>query len=112
MAKAFVSQIISANRLADGRVVFLLPDLSGWTADFRASGVWTNTEALEAAMRAAKAAEAANVVLDIVTVEVEGEGDRLKPTGLREQIRASLRPTIVPRLPEGFTLDSAHGGGI
>jgi hypothetical protein len=112
MARAFASQVLSANRLADGRVVFLGPDRAGWVDDFHAAGVWRTQAEATAAIGAAQAFVAANVVLDVAPVEVTGEGDRLRPVSLRDAIRAALRPSVAPRLPSGFTLDTTFGGGI
>lgn len=112
MPKAFSPIVTSANRLGDGRVVFLARDRAGWVEDFLSAGVWRTAGEAEVAASAAKAFEAANAVLDIAPVEVIGEGDTLRPVSLRDSIRAALRPTVAPRLPSGFTLDTTFGGGI
>lgn len=112
MSKAFVAKVVSANRLSDGRVVFLESDRTRWSENFRVAGVWRDAESEATALAAAQKSAAANVVLDVVSIEVTGEGDKLRPVALRETIRASLRPTVAPRMPDGFALDTTLGGGI
>lgn len=112
MPKPFIPVVLSANRLGDGRVVFLSRDRSGWVEDFHAAGVWREADKADAATQAARLFESANAVLDIAAVEVTGEGDSLRPVSLRDSIRVALRPTVAPRLPTGFTLDTTFGGGI
>lgn len=110
MAKAFIPRVLSANRVGDGRVVFLTADKAGWSEIIADSGVWTSAESEAEALAAARRDEAACLVLDICAVEVEGSGPKLKPIALREMIRAARRPTITPNMPAGFTLDAGVGG--
>lgn len=83
--------IITANRLADGVVVFV--DTSGgWTEDFHRAAVFAE-EPRKAALNAAKQSEARNEVVDPYEVEIETRNGHFTPKALREAIRAS-GPTI------------------
>ena len=112
MAKAFVRQVLSANRVGDGRVVFLARDGATWSEDFLSARVLSSPADVDAAMAIAAASVDAHVVLDVASVDIAGHGDAMRPVSLRDVIRASLRPTVAPRMPEGFALDTTAGGGI
>ena len=85
-------KILSANRLSDGAVVYLGPrDI--WVEFLPDAEVFDGEAALAAGLARAKTAEAQNLVLDIVTVEVTGGGGSLAATHLREAIR-SAGPTV------------------
>jgi hypothetical protein len=96
MPKAFSPIVTSANRLGDGRVVFLARDRAGWVEDFLSAGVWRTAGEAEVATSAAKAFEAANAVLDIAPVEVPPDERRLSATArLHAAHRHSLRHAVV-----------------
>jgi len=78
--------VITANSLADGRVVFQTP--IGWVHDIAAAEILLSKEGLEAALARANADAAANRVVEPYAVEVKREGARLVPAKLRERIRA------------------------
>jgi len=85
-------QMIIANRLVDGVVVFLAPG-AGWTTAI-ASGVVIDDEA--EALRllgAAKQLEARSPVIDPQVIQVRVEGGTVRPTEIRELIRA-FGPTV------------------
>lgn len=82
-------QIITANRLLDGDVVFRTAD-GGWVGDVDAAGLLADKAAAEAANAAALAD---NAVVDVAVIDVAVDGDRVVPVRLRERIRA-FGPTV------------------
>ena len=84
-----MAEIITANRLIDGVVVFQDAN-GGWAEDFALSAILPDAEASKAALARAKEDEARDVV-------VEARGGHYVPKALRELIRAS-GPTIHPDL--------------
>ena len=82
-----MAQIIIANRLRDGAVVFLGPD-AGWVESIDESRVVGADADAETALAQAKADEAACIVIDPYLIDVDTVGGRLKPTVYREEIRA------------------------
>jgi hypothetical protein len=83
--KAFAPQIITANRLGDGRVVFLTR--SGWSRRIEEAEVARSKEESEAALARAQADARANRVLEPYAVDVRLERGRPVPVRLRERIR-------------------------
>jgi len=84
--------VITANRLADGVVVFQTSD-AGWSEDFNRAAVWRDEAASAAALARAKADEQANLVVEPYAVPVEERNGHVAPKALREAIRAA-GPTI------------------
>jgi hypothetical protein len=89
-------QVISANRLGDGIVVYLAADDS-WS-EFIASSVIALDDATAGAMLAqAKQAEQHRVVIDPYLIDVAEVDGEVRPTKYREFIRAtgpSVRPDL------------------
>ena len=84
--------VITANRLTDGVVVFqTLGD--GWTEDFIRAAVLSDSHATAEALKRAKQDEANNIVVDPDAIVVEERNGHLAPKALREAIRAT-GPTI------------------
>lgn len=90
------TQIVTANRLDDGLVVYLAPG-GGWTEKLNEADVLATPEALAVAVEAGKAAEAARVVVESYPIDVERGPSGLRPLRLREEIRAA-GPTVRPDL--------------
>jgi uncharacterized protein DUF2849 len=90
-----MSEVISANRLVDGVVVFLAA--SGWVEDFAQAAVHEDEQATKAAMVIAKEDEARNVVVEPYPVVVEMRAGHYAPKAFREAIRAA-GPTTRPDL--------------
>lgn len=89
-----MQQMIVANRLTDGLVVFLTAD-GAWTLDI-AEGVVIDDEAEQGKrLERAKADEAGCIVIDPYLIEVTREGGTPRPTSIREAIRA-FGPTVSP----------------
>ena len=85
-------QMIIANRLADGIVVFF--DEAGAWVEPIAEGAWVDDDAAGAKLlEQAKRDEAACLVVDPRLIEVELVGGRRQPTDHRERVRAS-GPTV------------------
>ena len=91
-------QMIIANRLRDGAVVFLAPN-DNWDMDI-AAGTLIDTEADAARLMAvAKRAEVECQVIDPQLIEVELKDGQPRPTAIREAIRA-FGPTVRTDLTE------------
>ncbi len=90
--ESLMPEVITANRLADGVVVFQTAE-ADWTDDFGRAQVWPDAAASKAAL--ARAAEDAdrNLVVDPYAVAVETRNGMVVPKALREAIRAA-GPTI------------------
>ncbi len=88
-------QMIIANTLSDGFVVFLREDGS-WASDI-AEGALAETDAeAEALLATAKQSEADNVVIDPYLIPVEIDNGERKPTEYREYIRATGPSVPIP----------------
>jgi len=84
--------VITANRLADGVVVFQTAD-AGWTEDFNRAVVCPDADAAKAALARAAEDMARNVVVDAYAFAVEVRNGHAAPKALREAIRAT-GPTV------------------
>jgi len=87
--------MITANRLDDGHVVYLDSD-GGWTQDFRSGLVLEDAAASKAALAQAEEAAKANVVVEPYAIELEMRAGHLAPRTLRERIRAEGPTIAVP----------------
>ncbi len=90
------TQVVTANRLSDGVVVYL-DEAGGWTERLGAAAALSGAEALAAAIETAKRAEADQIVVEPYPIDVARDGASLRPLRLRERIRAE-GPTIHPEL--------------
>ncbi len=84
--------VITANRLTDGVVVFQTADES-WSEDFNRAAVLPGPEATASALNRAKQDETNNIVVEPYAVAVEERNGHIAPKALREAIRAA-GPTI------------------
>ena len=80
--------VITANRLTDGVVVFQTAD-AGWSEDFNRAAVLPDPQATASALARAKQDEANNTVVDPYAVAVEERNGHMTPKALREAIRAA-----------------------
>lgn len=87
-----MSQIVTANSLIDGDVVFRAAD-GTWVRDVNAAGVLADKGTAEAALAAAGEDVKAAKVVDIALIDVKVEGAAVVPVRLRERIRA-FGPTV------------------
>jgi hypothetical protein len=85
-------QMIIANRLTDGLVVFYKAD-GGWDVDIAAGAVITDEAGETKLFAAAKADEAHCKVVDPQLIDVTVDGGKPRPVAIREAIRA-FGPTI------------------
>lgn len=90
--RAPMPEILTANRLYDGDVVYRTAS-GEWVADVDAAELIDGTEQLVAAEAAAQADVKASKVLDVVTVPVDVNDGHVVPKRLRERIRA-FGPTV------------------
>lgn len=84
--------VVSASRLADGRVVWLAAD-GGWSESLSESAVYLGDGA-EAGMALAAAAEARQLVVGAYVVEVSVTPGGLVPLRARERYRAGGPTTL------------------
>lgn len=87
-----MKQMIIANRLKDGAVVFLASD-HGWVTSIDAGLLLENDVDAEQALAVAAGHEADCVVVEPVLIEVAAQEGRVRPTAIREAIRA-FGPTV------------------
>ena len=87
-----MSEIITANRLIDGIVVFQ-DSAGGWAEDFARAAIFENAEATKAGLALARQAELADLIVEPYAIIVELRNGHYAPKALREAIRAT-GPTI------------------
>lgn len=85
-----MNYVLSANRLADGRVVYL-SDSQGWSTHIDQARRLTDDD-VEQARQLGKIAEESNLVVDSYTVPLS-DGHTHQPARLRERIRG-FGPTV------------------
>ena len=82
-----MAQSIIANRLTDGLVVFFV-ETGNWTVDVDSAAVFEDEAAAQSALEAACADEIACLVIDPNLIDVAITAGRVRPTAIREAIRA------------------------
>ena len=92
MSRSETGKVLTANRLADGAVVFLT-HTAQWSEAIDAAVVALEPQSASALAERGKQAEALNVVTDSYLVEVERRDGRVRPLHIRERIR-TLGPTV------------------
>jgi hypothetical protein len=92
-------QMVLANRLADGRVVFLAAG-GGWVEDIAVGVVASDPEAAARLLAAAQLAESRNAVVEPYLIGVRHVAGQREPVAWREAIRAA-GPTVRTDLPDG-----------
>jgi hypothetical protein len=86
MAYAVKTQVLTANRLADGHVVYLAED--GWTSDLDKARLLSDEGMAESAEQEGREAVAARLVVEPYLIDVEAEAAEVQAVRLRERIRA------------------------
>lgn len=107
-----MKQVIIANRLTDGAVVFLASNYDWATAI--GEGMLLDGDAdVEQAMSVAKRHELECIVVDPLLIEVVVQEGQVRPTAIREAIRA-FGPTVRTDLEMSrpAPCDSSGAGGI
>jgi hypothetical protein len=102
-AKAGPQKAITANLLADGRVVFL-DEAGGWVQALAEARFVTDGAELDAALAAAQAAAEARIVVEPYAIDIEAVGGEPRPVRLRERSRA-VGPTVAYGEAEYRTLN-------
>jgi hypothetical protein len=85
-------QMIVANRLTDGHVVFLAAD-GGWVEAIEAGHLASDQDAAQRLLAAAQLAESQNAVVEPYLIEIRTEKGLRVPVSYREAIRAA-GPTV------------------
>jgi len=93
-------QMIIANTLAEGQIVFLAPG-SGWTPDIAVGAVANTDDEAAALLARAKQDEQANLVVDPNLIPVGIENGVPRPLDYREYIRATGPTVPIPGQPTG-----------
>jgi len=91
-ASAGALKAVTANRLDDGRVVFLDED-GGWTHRIGAALLVADGAELDAATAYAQSQHAARIVVDPYAIDITIVESRPTPARIRERIRAE-GPTV------------------
>lgn len=78
-------QVVTANRLIDGVVVFL--GARGWVEHLERATVATSAEEVRALDALGRQGMAVNEVVDAYLIEVVAEDGRVEPVVLRERLR-------------------------
>src|SRR5665213_1132978 len=89
-----VAHAVTANRLRDGVPVFRIAD-GGWSTDLAASAQLATAEEATAIAAAADAVNGKDAVVGAYAITIEIDGGAVRPTNLRERIRAE-GPTVQP----------------
>ena len=88
-------QVVTANRLRDGVIVWLTPALT-WSEDFAESKPLRDEAEAKAALDAAGSDVKAQLIVGPYLAEVVETPEGLQAASARERIRASRLPTITP----------------
>jgi hypothetical protein len=92
---ATAPQMITANRLSDGAVVYFTAG-KGWSETFVEGAVWSDKESAETALTESKESVKARIVVEPYLFDVAMTEAGPKPTSTRERIRADHKPTVAP----------------
>jgi Protein of unknown function (DUF2849) len=98
--------VMTANRLADGTVVFL--GARGWVETLATATVAATPEQAKALDALGRQGMAVNEVVDAYLIEVANEEGTIRPVKLREYLR-TLGPSVRPDL--GKQAAAARNGG-
>ena len=93
MAKAFSPQVVTANRLRAGDVVYLAAN-DDWVSDLAKATVANDAAALAALEGVAAKAVAAQKIVGVYAIDVDTSAGAPKPLSVKERIRAAGGPTI------------------
>ncbi|MGI8852294.1 MAG: DUF2849 domain-containing protein [Methyloceanibacter sp.] len=85
--------VVTANRLTDGIVVYLAPD-GGWVEDIAHARFAETEEETKALETEADKAVKARTVVAVYPMPVEIKDGEVDPLSVRERIRASHRTTL------------------
>jgi len=88
-------QVVTANRLRDGVIVWLTAQHT-WSEEFTASKPLRDAAEAQAALDGTAADVKARLVVGPYLAEVAETPEGIRPNNARERIRASRLPTIIP----------------
>ncbi len=89
-----MTQIISANRLSDGLIVFLDKE-NKWVEAATQAAVFDTKESAASALARGQVDIKTNLVVDVAAIDMVEVAGRLQPSHLRDSIRMA-GPTITP----------------
>jgi hypothetical protein len=95
MAAVAAPQMVTANRLSDGAVVYFTA-AKGWSKNFADGAVWSDKDSADGALNASEDAVKARLVVGPYLFEVAVTDAGPLPTSARERIRADHKPTFEP----------------
>ena len=90
---AIAAQMITANRLSDGAVVYFTAS-NGWSETFVEGAVWNDKESAETALTESRESVKARIVVEPYLFEIAVTDAGPQPTSVRERIRADHQPTV------------------
>jgi Protein of unknown function (DUF2849) len=93
VAKPFAPQVVTANRLRVGDVVYLAAN-DDWVFDLARATVATTPEGLASLEGVAAKAVAQQQVVGVYAIDVDVTAGAPKPLSVKEHIRAAGGPTI------------------
>ena len=93
MAKAFIPQVVTANRLRAGDVVYLTAT-DDWVSDIAQARVANDVADLACLEATGARAVAAQSVVAVYAIDVDLTTGTPKPMSVKEHIRAAGGPTI------------------
>ncbi|MFZ1101777.1 MAG: DUF2849 domain-containing protein [Hyphomicrobiaceae bacterium] len=98
--------VLTANRLADGTVVFLAPD-GNWVEGIEGAAVAQTAEEASALQAQGTHDAARNLVVEPYLAAVAGTGARPLPARMRERVRVE-GPSVLADVP-GYVAPGANG---
>jgi Protein of unknown function (DUF2849) len=93
MAKAFIPQAVTANRLRVGDVVYLAADES-WTPNLGEAAVAADADRLAALEGIAARDAARQLVVAVYPIDVDTATGVPQPVSVKERIRAARGPSV------------------
>ena len=93
MAKAFAPQVVTANRLRVGDVVYLAAN-DDWVPDLALAAVAVDAGQLASLEANAARAVATQHVVGVYAIDVDVSAGAPKPLSVKERIRAARGPSI------------------
>jgi hypothetical protein len=93
MSKAFATQVLTANRLRVGDVVYLATN-DDWVPELARASVALDAEQLAALKAIAERAVAAQDVVAVYEMDVDIASGAPIPTSVKERIRAARGPSV------------------
>ena len=90
-------QVVTANRLVDGAVVYLTAQ-GDWSEQLGRSALWRTKDDAEIALKASEKDVEARYVVGPYLFEVAETAEGIKALSAKERIRADRKPTFAPEV--------------